>query len=335
MPSVLLGGLSGSDPAGSRAVRDAVRLGLPNHEVRDLPAPLGQKGSLAATRRSAGVVVAGAGLTPATAAVGALAKLAGRPLALLGVGSGPIEGRVWAAAVRGTVGHADLMLLGDVQSAGHLAAAGVPTPMRVGADPAWLSLGLARGHDVRDDSVAVALDGRVGLAVEHNLADALATVAGAGRRVRLVPWAGADSLDGAMAHRLATVIGPGAAVEPAPTSLQEAASLLADAHAVVALRYRAVHPAAAAGVPVIGVATDPRIAALAHRLGQSALAPDELAVQLPIALERAERGPAPATVREEMLRAESGLRLLRLILEPEAVGADEVDHLPLVPVPWL
>lgn len=337
MPSVLLAGLSACDRAGSRAVRDAVRQGLPNHDVVELPPAWVGKSQIGAARRSDGIVLAGAALTPATVVAAVLASLAACPLALLGVGAPPLAGRVRSALVRRTVARSDLMLLADEQSAHHLAAAGAPTPMRVSADPAWMALGLMSARAVRDDSVAVILDGRVGPAVEHNLADALATVTGAGRRVRLVPWAGADSLDAAMAHRLATALGAGAAVEPAPASLPEAASLVADAHAVVALRHRGVHPAAAAGVPVIGVGVDTRIFALAGRLGQTAVDPQDMSTTLPIALEQVDRHgpPSPATVREEMLRAEAGLRLLRLILEPDAVGADEVDHLPLVPVPWL
>jgi polysaccharide pyruvyl transferase WcaK-like protein len=344
MPSVLLGGRRGADPAGSRAVLDSVRRGLPNHDVSEMSAFSDPGGLMHAARRSAAVVVAGASMTPTVGPVTGAAvcsTLAMRPLALLGIGSGPIPRRATGRLAKWALGRADLLLLADEMSAANLAAAGAPTPMRVAADPAWLALTSTDVSGRRGDSVVVVLDGRTGPAVEKALGAALVTVARAGRRVRIVPWAGPGTPDEAMGSRLAARIAtsvPGAAgLEPAPASLPEAAALFADAFAVVAFRYRAVHAAAAAGVPVIGVGTEPGIVALARRLGQPVVAPASLAAALPRALERTgpASAPSPATVKEEMVRAEAGLRLLRLVVEPDAVGAAELDHLPLVPVPWL
>jgi polysaccharide pyruvyl transferase WcaK-like protein len=277
--------------------------------------------------------------TVATAA--ACSALTRRPLAFLGVSSGPLRraGARWTA--RWAVGRADLMLLADEGSAANLAAAGAPTPMRVAADPAWLALRSIDAAGQRGDGIVTVLDGRISPAVEKALTEALVTVARTGRRVRVVPWAGPPSADAAMGSRLVATIdaaAPGCAgLESAPASLPEAAALFADAFAVVALRYRAVHAAAAAGVPVIGVGTEPGIVALARRLGQAVVAPTALATGLPRALDqvRPAGAPSPATVKEEMVRAEAGLRLLRLVVEPDAVGAADLDHLPLVPVPWL
>ncbi len=344
MPSVILGGLCASDPAGSRAVRDAVLQGLPNHDLLDFAAFPDVASVLGAARRSAAVISAGTRLTPVRSSAGRAALVSGlarRPLALLGVTSGPIHGPMAGRAARWAVHRADLLLLADEGSAAHLAAAGAPTPMRVSADPAWLVLHPAASPPLRGENVAVVLDGRVLRAVEGALAAALVTVAGAGRPVRLVPWGGPGSADAAMASRLARAIGEsvrGAVmVEPAPATLADAASLVADAHAVVALRYRAVHAAAAAGVPVVAVAGDPRLEALAGRLGQPVLSPLALSSRLPIALERITPAsvPSPAVVEDEIGRARAGLGLVRLVVEPEAVGAADVDHLPLVPVPWL
>jgi polysaccharide pyruvyl transferase WcaK-like protein len=294
------------------------------------------------------VVVAGESLTPSIGAAAAAvvsARMVRRPVVLLGIGCGPIETSGAASMARWVIGRADLMLLSDEGSAAHLAAAGVPTPMRVAADPAWVAL---RGVDAagpRGESTLVALDGKAGPTVEKGLASALSVMAGRGHRIRLLPWAGPGTEDAAMASRLRAAVAQSSSrvetgsvtVEPAPATLSEAAAMCADARVVVALRDRAVLAAAAAGVPVVGVGTDPPIAALGRRLGQTVVAPAALASALPEAVQRVRpsSAPSPATVKEEMVRAEAGLRLLRLVLEPEAVGAAELDDLPLVPVPWL
>jgi hypothetical protein len=189
--------------------------------------------------------------------------------------------------------------------------------------------------------VVVVLDGRLPRLVERSLGAALVTVARAGRPVRLVPWCGANSADAAMASRLARAINAdvpaSASVEPGPATMSDAAVLCSDAHAVVTFRYRGVHAAAAAGVPVVGTGADPRTAVLATRLGQPVVAPIDLPTSLPITLERIGPGSVPSrgAVQGETDRAQAGMRLLRLVFEPDAVGAAEVDHLPLVPVPWL
>lgn len=349
MPSVLLAALPGSDPAGRRAIQDAVLSGLPNHDVREM-GTFGDAASLwNAARRSAGVVVAGASLSdsrqahrnggPGSAA--SVSTLTRRPLALVGVGAGTLDRPSASARARWIVGRASLTLLADESSAAHLAAAGAPTPLRISADPAWLVLNPSGPTPARDESVAVALDGGLGPAVESALEAALITVARAGRRVRIVPWAGSASTDAALGSRLARAVGtevPGAAaIEPTPVTLPEAAALFADAYAVVAFRYRAIHAAAAAGVPIVAVAVEERLAALGTRLGQVVVAPSHLGTALPIALERIEPwgGPNAATVQEEIIRARAGMRLLRLVMEPDAVGPAEVDHLPLSPEPWL
>lgn len=400
MPSVLLAGLSPSDPAGSRAVRDAVRHALPNHHVRDLSA-IASTRLWAAARQSAGVVVAGAALGPRLHPGPALALLAGtvrRPLSFVGVSAPPLDAALAGAAARWALAGASLLLPADDRSVAHLAQAGVPTPMRVTADPAWLALagdgaqdpaavappayaGHPDGRDGADhpsrhrprgESVVVVVDGRVAAPVDLALLRALITVARTGRRVRLLPWAGSHSglrpghtrpsssspsitgpgdilsPDQTLAAKLARavdgVVPGGAAEEPAPLSLSEAAALMADAHAVVAMRHRALHAAAAAGVPAVAVAVttatgtaDPRLTALARRLDQPVLEAEDLVTALPVTLERLAPASAavPEVVAEEMARARAGLRLLRLVLEPDAVPPAAVENLPLVPVPWL
>jgi polysaccharide pyruvyl transferase WcaK-like protein len=297
-----------------------------------------------AARRCALVVGAGSSWVPSIAGparIAAVSAAARRPLALFGIGGGPIASAGSRAVARWAARRADLLLLADEASAGHLASAGAPTPIRVSADPAWLGLPPVVASPGRGESVAVVLNGRVPATVEQALGGALVTVAGTGRRVRLVPWSGAGTPDAEMATRLVGVLEravPGrAAIEPPPATLADAAFVCADAHAVVTLRYRAVHAAAVAGVPVVAVSCNQRAGVLAARLGQPAVAPADLPTVLPIELERI--GPAGVpdrrAVEGETGRARAGLRLLRLFLEPDAVPASDVDRLPMVPAPWL
>ena len=122
-----------------------------------------------------------------------------------------------------------------------------------------------------------------------------------------------------------------------PARLPEAAERMAGARLVLALRYRALHAAAAAGVPAAGVAVESRIEALAARLGQAVIRPDELARGLSCLVSRTDQAGAAGAdlVAEEVARARAGLNLMRLVLDPTEVGADELNCLPLVPVPWL
>lgn len=367
MRSVLLAGPSGSDPAGRRAVYDAVRATLPGLDVVDLARSDRAARLLAAARRSSGVVVAGTSLTPSSPAspaamvtaarppargsVGArsprsvttMAMLSGaahRPLAVVGLSTGPLEGRLKRVLSTRVARRPDLLLMGDEESARHLAAAGAPLPLRVAADPAWAVLGPPPEPTGSGETVIVAVDGRLNSTLEEALAVGLEGLARSGQPIRLMPWAGSGTGDGAMSWRLArrlrSTTSVPVEVEAVPASLQEVAERMSGARLVVALRYRAIHAAAAAGVPAAGVAVEGRIAALAARLGQIVIQPAELARALP-PLAGSVQAPAagPGQVAEELARARAGLDLMRLVLEPSQVRADELNCLPLVPVPWL
>lgn len=367
MRSVLLAGPSGYDPAGKRAVHDAMRAALPGLDVVDI-ARLGRPARLmAAARRSVGVVVAGASLTPSSPAspaailaaspplgrasfagdtppsVATMAALSGavqRPLAVVGLSTGPLGGRLQRMICARVARRADLLLMEDEESARHLAAAGAPLPLRVAADPAWAVLGPPAAPTGSSESVVVVVDGRADSTLEEALAVGLEGLSRTGRRIRLMPWAGSGTGDRAVSWRLAcrlrSATSVPADVETAPDSLPEAVERMSDASLVVALRYRALQAAAAAGVPVAAVAVEGRIAALAARLGQTVIAPAELARALPLLAGRIPaRSAGPDRIAEELARAHAGLDLLRLVLEPSQVGADELNCLPLVPVPWL
>lgn len=363
MHSVLLAGPSGSDPAGRRAVYDAVGRALPGVDIVDV-GPCYRPGALlGAARRSVGVVVAGTSLTPCrprsttvgrpqapardpgsarlVAAMAVVSGAAHRPLAVVGLSTGRLEGRLLRTLSARVARRPDLLLMGDEESARHLAAAGAPLPLRVAADPAWAVLDPPAGPVPAGESVVVVADGRIHPAVEAGLAAGLEGLARAGQRIRLMPWAGSGTGDGAMTWRLARRLRSATSVpvevEAAPARLQDAVERMSGSRLVVALRYRGLQAAAGAGVPAAGVAVEGRIATLAERLHQTVLQPDELARTLP-ALADPVIPPAaapPDLVAAEVDRARTGLDLMRLVLEPAHVGADELNCLPLVPVPWL
>lgn len=354
MPRVLLGGRWGSDPAGERSLLTAVAGALPEYEVVEGWSPLSRAALSRAVRQADGIVVAGQDLAPrgldrrrrsgvtvrAATMLVHTARMARKPVAFLGVTVAGCESVSDRWLVRRMVRRADLLLVADEDSADCLASAGAPVPVRVSADPAWL--GISRGGAERSggETVTVVLDGRAGPEVEAALLAALAVVAAQGMRIKLLPWAGPDSADAAMGCRLAAQLRelrfPVETV-PSPMTLDDACYSFEDAGVVVTLRYRAIPAAATIGVPIIGIALEGRIAALARRLEQTILDPRAIAATLPpaIADSFADAAPSPAAVKEEIARAESGFSLLRLVLERGNTELSQMEGLPLAPDPWL
>jgi polysaccharide pyruvyl transferase WcaK-like protein len=113
---------------------------------------------------------------------------------------------------------------------------------------------------------------------------------------------------------------------------------MAGARLVIAQRFHSLVAAASAGVPVLAVAHEPKLAGLARRLGQPTVAPDAPAAELAAAIATAVDGPAAtsAAVRRERECAAEGFRLLRVLLargrSDEAVA---LDGLALRPEEWL
>lgn len=354
MPSLVLGGCRDSDPVGERALRAAFAASLPDYEIiSGQPAPLRALMSEGG-RRACGLVVAGEELTPVStgrrAAAGmtlghatwlmGLSHAARKPIAFLGVSVGGAPSRLDRSLSRQLVRWSDLLLVSDEESAEPLASARAAVPVRVAADPAWLGFGPAGEVRAGGENVTVVVDGRVKPPVEMGLLSGLAAIAGQGMRIKLLPWAGRDSGDAEMTYRVAEQLrGQRCAVEitPSPVTLEDACHTFEDAGVVVTMRYRAVHAAAAVGVPIVGVGTEARITAMTRRLDQRSIAPASLAVALPSAITASANGPAPspAAVKDEITRAEAGFSLLRLVLERGDTEIWQVDGLPLAPDPWL
>ena len=302
-----------------------------------------------------------------TAALAAVTRALRKPLALVGVGAAPLAGRTARTLTRSIVRAADLLILRDEESAAHLAAAGAPTPIRVGADAAWTLVPAERpepataANEVEGPAVLmrssagghapVAVDGSgddrpVVVALSHlaggpdlpeRLAAGLRPVVEAGLPVRLDPWQpdGDAELAAAVATRLDD---PRVTVTPPPTDLDAARESMADARLVLAQRFHALVAAAGAGVPALAVAHEPKLEGLARRLEQPAVAADAPPTTLAGEVLRAVDGPPPApeAIERERASAEEAFRLLRVLLaRGRSDEAVDVDGLALRPEEWL
>jgi hypothetical protein len=168
------------------------------------------------------------------------------------------------------------------------------------------------------------------------LAEGLRPFAGRGHPIEVEPWQGSRRLgpDGRAATHLARSVGDGASVVPPPKDLTDAAARSAARGAVVALRFHAAVAAAAVGTPFVGVAHEPKLGALAARLGQPQLAVGDPSTAVTAAVDRAlvSPGPDPQAIAAERRRAEATVELLGLLLGG-AGDTDRLVDLDLVPEP--
>ncbi|HEX4362966.1 MAG TPA: polysaccharide pyruvyl transferase family protein [Solirubrobacteraceae bacterium] len=375
MPAVLLAGAFGQRNPGDDALLDAFTRGLPDWDVvatvgpQSLPAedagrvvPSAEPRRVARMAASADAVVFAGGTVfkglrqetgrpPLDLLRRALAlaygtKALGKPLALVGVGASPIASRQGRVLMRRLVAQADLLVLRDEESADVLVDAGAPAPFRIGADPAWTLFDAPpRLPELRSGPVLVALSHEAGGGrLADDLAAALVPVLTAQHPVALQPWqiggtVRPDDLD--LARAVNERLGGAAELLLPPVDLHEAQTLFARMRLVVGLRFHALVAAAAAGTSFIAVAHEPKLAAVARRLGQpvvgaegKGLDPRELSAAILQALQSGTQ-PRAAAVRGEIARSEQSMRLLRLLLSRgRAEEADTIGTLPLAPGAW-
>jgi polysaccharide pyruvyl transferase WcaK-like protein len=305
-----------------------------------------------------------------TAALAAVTRALRKPLALVGVGAAPLHGRTARTLTRSIVRSADLLILRDEESADHLAAAGAPTPFRVGADAAWTLMPEPRDEQAPLADAAAAADGPavmmrsatgghapvtidgtddgrpVVVALSHlaggpeladRLADGLRPVVESGLPVRLDPWQpdGDAELAAGVATRLDD---PRVSVAAPPADLDEAREGMEGARLVLAQRFHALVAAAGAGVPALAVAHEPKLEGLARRLEQPAVPADAPPATLAGEVLRAVDGPpaAPGAIERERASAFEAFRLLRVLLaRGRSDEAVDVDGLALRPEEWL
>lgn len=374
MPAALIVGAFGQDNPGDEALLaasiDAVRL-RPGWEpvvatnrpeeaaaIHDVAAIEASPTTTATAAVRTDALVVGGGtvfkeLHPATGrAPGALLRrataLAGifharrRPVALLGVGAAPIEGLANQRLARALAHRADLLVLRDDDSAGVLAAMGVQTPLRVGADLAWMTCDAPAEVPPPERQ---ACDGPLGVAVSHlagdddfigRLGQALREVAADGTPIELEPWQGSPRLgaDARLARHLQAEIGPAASVVAPPEDLADATDRMTGRCAAVAMRFHATVAAAEAGTPFVAVTHEPKLAALARRTDQPTIDLEDPVAAMTSSIEQAVGGEPPSddAVRREHRRARAMVDLLGLVLTGESEATTLLD-LDLVPDP--
>ena len=264
-----------------------------------------------------------------TAVLATVARVRGVPFALVGVGAGDLATPTARLLARLIVRSSNMVILRDEESAAVLAAAGVPTPFRVGADAAWglWSERAAPRAAARAEApivVAVSRHAANGQAECERLAVAIAgglsRFVSAGVPIHVQPWQVEDI---AMARAVLVALpSRSARFVPPPTTLRDASAEYAMARAVVGLRFHALVAAAAAGTPFVAYEHEPKLAALARRFEHPAdrgvPALDALAGAIDAAMAVP---PARPVARAEAIRAEEMFRLLHLLLN----GGDDND----------
>ncbi|MGE5529222.1 MAG: polysaccharide pyruvyl transferase CsaB [Patescibacteria group bacterium] len=215
------------------------------------------------------------------AGICALARLCGCPVMFYAQGIGPLRGRLARRLARAAAGLACAVTVRDPGSAALLLDLGARgAPIRVAADPvlAW--------HPPREGGVLerFGLGGRRILAVSvrpwpgqaclRAVAGAADRAAAHGLRPVFVPFARGVDEEACRAARASMADGDAAVILPhlPPADVYR---VLAGAELVLGMRLHALIFAAAAGVPMVGLAYEPKVRALMDLLG---LAPWSLAL---------------------------------------------------------
>lgn len=240
------------------------------------------------------------------------ARMRGVPVAAIGQGVGPLRRRWLRALARAAFTRAALVDVRDHDSAATLAALGVRRPVRVSADLAFL-LDPAPAAQVQAMLARYRLDrAGVRVGVAPRLWPGLPPAAAMGAVLRRF----AGEVDGAVAvflfdrvrdrtlgYELAAAAG-GRVVEAATPA--DLLGLVGAMDLVVGVRLHALVFAAAAGVPAVGVAYDPKVAAFAAAQGLPAVPVDTSPEALAHALRAA--WAARASLRARLQDASGQLR---------------------------
>ncbi len=278
-------------------------------------------------------------------------RLAGKRVALVGVGVGEVSGRS-GRLVRQTVLGSSLTVLDSETSARHVASVGVPAPFRVGPDLAWLDLqdppaAEAPGGPVRVpvgvDDVAAAGGAPAVAALLTPVLEAVLgqvrTASGVVVQARRRGAAAGDDLDAADA--VATLLGRAGldvAVEPTARTLRAQRDDVGRSSFALCAHPHAMMTAAAAGVPVLAWPQDDCGRAVARELEiPSVTGAAEVPGGVDLVVEAAARrsGSVHSAARRQIAAAGDVLDLLALLVSqgdstvrPLGQGGDELPHRP-------
>jgi len=225
------------------------------------------------------------------------------------------------------VSASDLVVLRDEESASVLAAAGLPTPFRIGADLSWVDVEARPSDRSPGEHLTVALGAsRHPRELVSLLTAGLAPFVGC-RPIRVQPWPSGPNGD---VHRLAVALREGLGgdteIEQAVTSTADTCNRRAHDRLVISTSLHALICAGAAGTPFVAIVDQPELGGVARRLGQVAVPTQTSAGVLThaVAVGLEQRPPPRSAVRGEMARAEEAFALLRLLVD-EGQLHDPVD----------
>lgn len=239
-----------------------------------------------------------------------LARLARRPYIVHAQGIGPISRTPNRMLAGMALRHAAYVSLRDPESIALARELGVRRPIDLVPDAA-LALRVPRGPAHGPLVVCVRPWGRTMRHVRE-LRQALVALAA---EHEIVALSMQDRVDHAASEAVVSGI-PGAAVAPAGMTLHERLRLIGSASAVIGMRLHALVLAAAAGVPAVAIAYDPKVTAFARLVGQE-LAGDVTGALDPAAVAGAVRRALGA----DLDRYRSGVDELRAGLLPAATTA--------------
>jgi polysaccharide pyruvyl transferase WcaK-like protein len=365
VPTALLAGAFGQRNPGDEALLTSFTDALPGWttivpaadpasvtDQRGRAIPSTAQDALAAARAADAVVFAGGTvfktLSPSTGrhphallargvALARGAQLLGRPVALVGVGAGRLPDRRARLLARTLAMSADMLVLRDDASAQILAAAGVPQPMRIGADAAWTLFAQTvrerAGERPPRGPLVVTLSRHAGGAqhvptLAAGIAELLASRDDVDEVV-LEPWQiggpeHGDDLELAreLQRALRVAARTDVAIAPPPDSVRAASASYRRARAVLGQRFHSLVAAAAAGTPFVAFAHEAKCAALADRLAQPSLRPGgairDVAPTIAAALDG--RPPDRAAVAGLVHTAETMLELMRSVVQRGSGG---------------
>jgi polysaccharide pyruvyl transferase CsaB len=205
------------------------------------------------------------------------ASMRGVPVAVVGQGVGPLR-RWWVRTLaRHAFGRAAVLSVRDADSAALLAGLGVAAPVHVGADLAVLAPAPSpsRGEDLlagaglhgRTPRLAVAARPWPGLADPRDLGAAIRRFAAA-RGVAVCVLVFDRMRDVAVSRALAGATG-GTIIHTA--SVPDLVGVIGAMDLMLGVRLHSLILAAAQGVPVVGLAYDPKVASFMRACGSSGL----------------------------------------------------------------
>lgn len=208
-----------------------------------------------------------------------LARRLARRTAVYAQGIGPLRGRASRLAARRLLNAVDLIIVRDQDSLAALSALGVNRPPAVlAADPALLVTPDGSPRVIAEQARWGAEGLPAGLALrpwgDEAWGDAVFAAARAVAEHRGVRWICLPMhrpRDFALAERAAAEIGFGARAVCDHVTPREMVALIGGLHFLVGMRLHALIFAASQGVPVVSLAYDPKIGALARELGEPVL----------------------------------------------------------------